>query len=218
MTTKQTNLSQAKPDYFAVSFIDDLTPRRDYLVLKRILEVSLILLFSPFIIALTLLTAIVVAIDIGNPIFYTENRHGKNLKKFKIFKFRTIRKTLNFDFKYHEELITPVGKFLRKHKLDELPQFWNVLKGDMSLIGPRPITAELHDEIIKEFEVYDYRYLVKPGITGLGQVSTPHFLTPEGAYPQFEKDVLYIKNISLKTDIKILWKTVMIVFSGKFSR
>ena len=161
------------------------------------------------------------------PVFYTARRIGKNNKPFKMYKFRSmvtnaeeLKKKLaeetgqedRFIFKMKDDpRITKVGHFIRKTSLDEFPQFYNVLKGDMSLVGPRPALPE---EVARYGSLYSARLLVKPGITGPWQVSGRSDLSQE----QSEYlDVSYIENWSIAGDLAILAKTVMVIFTGRGS-
>lgn len=154
------------------------------------------------------------------PIFFSQTRVGKNEKNFKMFKFRSmcvdaeekLAELLKHNevegamFKMKEDpRVTKVGKFIRKTSVDELPQLWNVLKGEMSLVGPRP---PLHREV-EEYTDYDkQRLLVKPGCTGLWQVSGRNEV---GFDEMVELDIRYIKNLNIKNDIKIIFKTIIIM-------
>jgi lipopolysaccharide/colanic/teichoic acid biosynthesis glycosyltransferase len=111
--------------------------------------------------------------------------------------------------------LTKVGQFIRLTRIDELPQFWNVLKGDMSLVGPRPERPEFDIQLAEAIPYYDVRYLVKPGITGWAQVMYPYGASVEDAYEKLAYDLYYIKNYSFWLDIGILFKTVRVVLLGK---
>jgi len=143
----------------------------------------------------------------GNP-FFTQERPGKDAKVFKLIKFKTMndKRDSKGNLLPDSERITSIGRFLRKYSLDELPQFFNVLRGDMSLVGPRPL-------LVKYLPLYNdrqaKRHLVKPGITGLAQVSGRNNLSWE---EKFELDVYYVENVSFLMDVKILLKTLYKVF------
>jgi lipopolysaccharide/colanic/teichoic acid biosynthesis glycosyltransferase len=143
----------------------------------------------------------------GSPIFFVQTRSGKNKKYFKIFKFRTmIAYTASFK---EADRLTRLGIFLRKFSLDELPQLFNVIKGDMSLIGPRPLLIEYDDHYS---DTQNLRFKVKPGITGLAQVQGRNNLTWE---EKFELDIKYVQQLSFINDVKILIKTIRVVFFSK---
>ncbi len=186
----------------------------------------LIIVFLPF---LVWLYCIVFLATKGHPIF-SHQRIGYNGRKFKVYKFRTMyidarerleklletceetRATWEKEFKLKDDpRITKIGKFLRKTSLDELPQLINVLKGEMSLVGPRPITQ---DEVVKYGEYFEYFTAVKPGITGLWQVSGRNDIDYE---ERVQLDVWYVRNWSIELDIQILIKTVLVVLGRKGS-
>ena len=162
-----------------------------------------ILCLSPFLLLLTILGAVKMK---GNP-FFTQERPGKDEKVFKLIKFRTMtcEKDENGDFLPDEMRLTKYGQLLRSTSLDELPEFLNILKGDMSFVGPRPLLVKylpLYNEEQKR------RHQVRPGLTGLAQVNGRNSLTWE---QKFEDDVKYVDSVSLVLDMKILFRTVMTV-------
>ena len=164
-----------------------------------ILSLILIILFSPFFI----IVSILIALKMGRPIFFKQKRPGLHNKIFTIYKFRTMtnEKDANNNLLTDEKRLLGVGKFIRALSLDELPQILNVLKGDMSFIGPRPLLIEylpLYNNIQKK------RHDVKPGITGLAQVNGRNSISWE---QKFEYDILYVENQSFFLDMKILWLT-----------
>lgn len=143
----------------------------------------------------------------GSPIFFVQIRTGKNKKYFKILKFRTMSKIKN-NIKEVDRL-TNLGVFLRRFSLDEIPQLINVLKGEMSLIGPRPLLVE-YDKYYSASQ--NIRFKVKPGITGLAQVYGRNTLSWD---EKFELDIKYVKELSFINDVKILLKTIKVVFFSK---
>ena len=175
-------------------------------VFDFLVSLLLIILLSPAF----LLIGIVIAIDAGNPVIYKQYRVGKDNKLFYIYKFRTMRKgtplAATSDLAEAEKYITKSGRFLRKTSLDELPQLFNVLAGDMSFVGPRPLIPEEKEirQLRKEYNVYS----VRPGITGLAQVNGRDMLSDEEK-ALFDKE--YVDKQSIKLDIKIMFKTVMVV-------
>jgi lipopolysaccharide/colanic/teichoic acid biosynthesis glycosyltransferase len=183
----------------------------EYLAQKRIDELFLILLASPIIILITLFIALVVFIDLRNEIIYKQTRIGRHEKLFTMYKFRTMRKSNDNG----EKKITSIGGLLRKYRLDELPQFWNVIIGDMSLIGPRPEKYDLYYEIKKELPAYQLRTLVQQGITGKAQVMLPHTSDLEGSRKKLIEDISYISDLSVANDLIILLKTIATVVTGK---
>lgn len=194
--------------------------------LTRIFDIILILLASPYILLFLVLISILIVLDSKGSVFYTQTRIGKGAHRFKAFKFRSM--VMNADQILQQYLdespeqkaewlathklkrdprITRVGAILRKLSLDELPQFWNILIGDMSLVGPRPIVAEEINKYGKCFELY---IQARPGLTGLWQVSG----RSDTSYKRrVELDEYYLLNRSLKLDILILLKTVSVVLN-----
>lgn len=174
-------------------------------VIKRIIDIVCsglgLIVLSPIL----LIIAILIRIKLGSPIFFIQDRVGKNGQIFKIIKFRTM---LDATDKWGEPLhdkerLTTFGKLLRSTSIDELPELINVLKGDMSLVGPRPLLVEYIPNYSKE---QWRRHEVKPGITGWAQINGRNCITWKR---KFELDVWYVDNISVFTDIKILLKTIV---------
>lgn len=164
-----------------------------------------ILALSPLLILLT----IILWIDFKDSPFFLQKRPGKNEKNFKIIKFKSMnnKKDVNGNLLSNRARTTKMGKFIRRYSLDEIPQLFNVIKGDMSLIGPRPLAVyylPYYNETEKK------RHLVKPGITGMAQVAGRNSLVWE---ERFSLDVEYVKNLSLALDAKILYKTVLKLLS-----
>jgi len=170
-------------------------------ILDKALALVLLILFMPFI----LFTALLVFFKIGTPILFTQVRAGFNEKLFSIYKFRTMseEKDMQGELLADEHRLKEVGKFIRKTSLDELPQLFNVLKGEMSFVGPRPLLVEylpLYNDEQKK------RHLVMPGITGWAQVNGRNALSWE---EKFAYDVWYVENQSFLLDIRILWITFL---------
>lgn len=160
---------------------------------------------------LMLLTAIVVRARLGAPILFTQVRIGRNGRKFSVYKFRSMSDTRDRDGNLlsDKQRLTPTGRLLRDLSLDELPQLWNVLRGDMSLIGPRPLLVEYMQHYSPQ---QARRHEMRPGITGWAQVNGRNVL---GWEQRFEHDVHYVENASFVLDIKILLLTVVKVFLRK---
>lgn len=153
------------------------------------------------------------------PVFYAQRRVGKDGKVFKLYKFRSMyidAEARGAQWAVEgDPRITPLGKKLRKSRLDEIPQFWNVIKGDMSLIGPRPERPAFHEEFCKRIDGWDQRLLVKPGISGLAQVTGGYELLPK---EKVVFDIRYIETRSISLDISIIVKTLKTVVSGDGAR
>ncbi len=174
--------------------------------LDRIIALLGLLMASPILIVVT----IILAIDFkGNP-FFKQKRPGKNEKIFSVLKFKTMndKKDAQGNLLPDSDRITSVGKFVRKSSLDELPQLWNVLKGDMSLIGPRPLLIAY---LPRYNEEQRKRHLVRPGITGWAQVNGRNAISWD---KKFEYDIYYVKHMSFALDLKIFFMTIQKVFKG----
>lgn len=193
----------------------NLSSKKLYFVVKRIFDIvfslAFLILFSP----IFLLVALLIKLTSEGPVFFKQTREGRDRKNFEVLKFRTM-KIDNNDFaptKENDSRITSIGSFLRKTRLDEIPQMLNVLKGQMSIIGPRPERPELAKDLELHVPFYNQRLLVKPGITGWDQVSGEyHSPSIEDTTKKIQYDLYYIKNISLPLDVSIFFKTIMTVF------
>ena len=169
----------------------------------------------PFIIIFGLL----IKIEDGGPITYKQERLGRYGKEFYVYKLRSMRTDAEkFGAQWAEKddpRITKVGKFIRKTRIDEIPQLFNILKGDMSIIGPRPERPSFTEEFNQEIPGFIDRLAVKPGLTGWAQVNGGYEITPE---EKLIEDIYYIKNRSILLDLKILFKTVKVVLTGDGAR
>ena len=178
---------------------------------KRLIDIATgvlgIILFSVII----FLTAIFIYITMGRPIFFVQTRPGLNEKLFKLWKFRTMKTPINGEEWLFSDgdRITPIGKIIRKYSIDELPQFWNLLKGDLSLVGPRPLLKEYLPVYTKRQR---HRHDVKPGITGWAQINGRNKLSLS---KRRELDVWYVENWSIALDVKIIFKTIGQFITGK---
>ncbi|MGI9651844.1 sugar transferase [Chryseobacterium sp. RLHN22] len=180
---------------------------------KRTIDIIISLLFLPFALFIILLGCISIFINSPGNVFFSQERVGKNSKKFKIYKLRTMTKKHDGGYtKDKDDRLFAVGKFLRKTKIDELPQLFNVLNGDMSIIGPRPERPKYVKESVAENSYFDLRHLVKPGITGWAQVNLPK-ATPKDNLKKLEYDLYYIKSYTPYLDFKILIKTIKVVLT-----
>lgn len=177
-------------------------------MLKRLFDISLILLSLPLLLPLLVLLAVIVRVRLDSPIFFRQVRPGFRGKSFAMIKFRSMvdKRDEEGDLLPDAVRLTKFGRFLRSTSLDELPGLWNVLKGDMSLVGPRPLLMEYLPLYSPE---QARRHEVRPGITGWAQVNGRNAISWE---QKFEYDVWYVDNQSLWLDIKILWLTVKKVF------
>lgn len=188
--------------------------------IKRIMDIVFSLLLLIVTSPATILAAIAIKLESEGPVFYKQERVGMNGKIFKIIKFRTMIK----DAEKHtgpvwsskgDPRITKVGKFLRKVRLDEIPQAINVLKGDMSFVGPRPERPYFVEKLSKEIPLYKRRLKVRPGLTGWAQVKHKYDESIEDVKIKLRYDLFYIENMSLRLDFKIILRTVFVVLFGK---
>jgi exopolysaccharide biosynthesis polyprenyl glycosylphosphotransferase len=185
---------------------------------KRYLDVLIAIVGGLVLSPLILATALLIFVTSGRPVLYRQVRTGENNKDFVVNKFRTMRLDAEISgamrTKEHDNRILPFGNALRKFRLDELPQLWNVLKGEMSFIGPRPERPEFIEELNKEIPYYNLRHTVKPGITGWAQVMTGYGDSTEDAFEKLQYDLYYIKNYSLILDISIMIKSIKVILFG----
>ncbi len=185
---------------------------------KRIADIVLALIGIAFAAPLFPFLALAIKLDSPGPILFCQIRCGKNKKEFLAFKLRTMRQDAEKNgpqwAQKNDPRVTRVGKFLRKSRLDEIPQFINILKGEMSFIGPRPERPEFIKTLEKEIPFYQQRLLVKPGLTGWAQVNFPYGASVEDALEKMQYDLFYIKNRSFALDLSILLKTIRTVLRG----
>ncbi len=188
--------------------------------IKRLMDIVFSLIILTLTLPVTLLVSLAIKLDSEGPVFFKQIRVGKDGKEFKIYKFRSMVK----DAEKHtgpvwstkdDPRITRVGKIIRKFRLDEIPQFINVLRGEMSLVGPRPERPYFVEKLSKEIPLYKRRLKVKPGITGWAQVKHKYDETIEDVKKKLQYDLYYIENISLRMDLKILFRTIFVVLFGK---
>jgi exopolysaccharide biosynthesis polyprenyl glycosylphosphotransferase len=187
--------------------------------LKRIMDIVLSLFVLVFFFPLYLFTAIGVLLSSPGPIFYSHERIGLHGKPFKIFKFRSMRTDAEKAgpqlSSKHDSRMTPFGRWMRKIRLDEIPQFWNVLIGDMSIVGPRPERQFFIDQIMQKAPHYGHLHKVRPGITSWGQVKFGYAENVDQMVERLKYDIIYIENMSLAVDFKIMIYTVMIILKHK---
>lgn len=187
---------------------------------KRIIDIVVSFLMLVATIPITIATAIAIKVESDGPVIYKQERSGINGKVFKVYKFRSMyqdaeKRTGPVWSQKDDPRITKVGRFIRRVRIDELPQIWNVFKGEMSLVGPRPERPFFVEQLAKEIPYYKRRLRVRPGITGWAQVKHKYDESIEDVKTKLQFDLFYIENMSLKTDIKILFRTVFVVLFGK---
>jgi exopolysaccharide biosynthesis polyprenyl glycosylphosphotransferase len=187
---------------------------------KRILDFFGALLLAVVLSPILLLTALAVLFSMGWPVLFTQSRTGVDLRPFRVVKFRTMVRDAEAKSgpvlaTEDDPRITPVGRFLRTYRLDELPQLWNILAGDMSFVGPRPERPVFVEEYCDDIPGYRERFKVKPGVTGLAQVSGGYATTPER---KLKYDLIYMYHQNLLMDLQIIVETVRVVLTGRGAR
>lgn len=165
------------------------------------------------------LIALAIKLDSPGPLFFAQVRVGNNEKPFRLYKFRSMRQDAEKDGAVwavkNDSRVTAVGRFLRNSRIDELPQLLNVLKGDMSFIGPRPERPEFVESLKRDIYYYSKRHTIKPGLTGWAQVRYPYGASVEDAVEKLRYDLYYIKNLSFMLDTQIMFETVKVVLFGR---
>ncbi len=191
-----------------------------YLTYRRIAEVALIMLLLPALLLIMLFISVPVFLCFKGKVIFRQQRVGTNGKIFTIYKFRTIDDNNGYDNcgnPLSKENVCMIGRFFRRHRFDELPQLLNVIKGDMSLIGPRPEIVRQFDFYAATIPNYSFRKSIPQGITGWSQVNYPHSDTVEGNYIKLKYDIEYINNIGFKLDMRIILSTIILILKGRLN-
>jgi len=188
-------------------------------IVHRMLALAGLILSLP----IAIITAILIKIDSRGPIFYKQERMGKSGHVFNVIKFRSMKTDAEADGKpiwaaTNDERTTRVGKIIRKLRIDEIPQFWNIIKGEMNFVGPRPERPHFVKQLATEIPYYEHRHLVAPGLTGWAQIKYPYGASVADAIQKLQYDLYYIKNQSLTLDMVIVFDTVKTVLFGKGGR
>lgn len=202
-------------DGFARSHLKDVT--------KRTFDVAASSLLLALTFPVMLVTVLLIWLESGGPVFYRQERVGEHGRIFKVLKFRSMRQDAERDgvpqwAKEQDDRATRVGRIIRLLRIDELPQVFNVLKGDMSFVGPRPERPYFVEDLTKKISYYPSRHTVKPGITGWAQIRYPYGATVEDALQKLQYDLYYVKNHTLFLDLIILSQTAQVVLFGKGAR
>ncbi len=216
-------------DFLSENQFGSTLPFKPYIQFKRVFEFLLTVVLLPFLLLMMAFIGIGILFTSGRPIFFKQERVGYRGKPFTILKFRTMENTLKVSESDNgdegppdllesdhdtAQMVTPIGRFLRKHRLDELPQFLNVLKGEISLVGPRPETVELVEHFHNKIKFFNYRHAVLPGITGWAQIKQGHVSTEAEAVEKLRYDFYYLKHFSPWLDFVILMRTFGVVIRG----
>lgn len=201
-----------------------LLPNSAYRQTKRIVDILVSLVVIPLLLVPMLILSVAIRLDSPGPVLFRQRRMGYRGHDFEVLKFRTMRTRASVACveaaiedaitQSEDHRITKIGRFLRRTRIDELPQIWNVLLGDMSIIGPRPEAIPLSEWYERELPFYSYRHIVRPGITGWAQVSQGHVADLDSVHTKLYYDFYYIKNFSAWLDLLITIRTVHTVLSG----
>lgn len=212
-------ISHLSPKWFLENTGFEIYHNNFNLKAKRLLDLLFALLIGIFAAPVIVIAAIIVKLESKGPVFFIQERIGEGNKKFNIVKFRSMTTDAEKDgpqwASKNDNRVTKFGKIMRATRIDELPQLWNVLRGEMSFVGPRPEREFFIQQLEKEIPYYNLRHTVKPGLTGWAQVMYPYGASVEDAYRKLQYDLYYIKHHSIPFDVKVLLKTVTIVIFGK---
>ncbi len=193
-------------------------PVTAYVLFKRLIDLSLIVLLSPVIVPLMLVTVIIIKLESKGSVLFWQKRVGVHGEVFNMVKFRSMTTDSEKDGSQFaqngDKRVTRFGRFIRKMRIDELPQLWNIIQGDMSLIGPRPEQVSFVQEFEKAIPRYASRHVVRPGITGLAQVEQGYVDDEDGTRTKLIYDLHYIDNLSFKMDMEIVGKTIYTIATG----
>ncbi len=219
--TGRISLHVVKPSWFI--FSDGFHRSTWNEVLKRALDLAAAMVGVVLSLPLMIVVAIAVRLESAGPVIYRQIRVGRMNRNFEMLKFRSMCKDAEKpdEAKWasqNDPRLTRLGRVLRKYRVDELPQLWNVIKGDMSFVGPRPERPGFVEDLREKVPYYDERHSVRPGLTGWAQVQYSYGSSVEDAYTKLEYDLFYLKNMSLTFDLAIILKTIKIVTGGHGSR
>jgi exopolysaccharide biosynthesis polyprenyl glycosylphosphotransferase len=214
-------IDNLSPSYFI--FQEGFRKSKVIMYIRRFVSLLVAAALLLFVSPLILITALFIKVDSPGPVFYTQKRVGKNGRIFDIIKFRSMRQDAEGGkgplwATENDPRVTRVGKVIRRMRIDEIPQLFNVLRGDIDLVGTRPERPEFVDKLMKLIPFYSLRHTVRPGLTGWAQVMFAYCGTIEESKEKLQYDLFYIKNMSIKLDLLILFKTVKIVLLGRGAR
>ena len=216
---KKIDINQINEEWILQSNGFDILNNEMQRNIKRGMDLILALILMVVLSPLALITSIIIKCESKGPVIFKQTRIGENMKPFKVYKFRSMK--LHDPKKYSkytldcDTRVTKFGKFMRKTRIDELPQLWNILKGTMSFIGPRPEWDILAKDYAEQINYYNLRHLIKPGITGWAQVMFPYGESLDDAKRKLEYDLYYLKHQDLILDVLIIAKTAKAVLFGK---
>jgi len=204
---------------FSDGFVKSRISRATKRLVGLVLSTFMLILFSPLI----LLVSVAIKLDSRGPVLFSQERVGEYGKIYTLYKFRSMRADAEKESgpvwaSENDPRITRVGKIIRKLRIDELPQLWNVFKGDMSFVGPRPERPVFVEKLKKTIPYYNKRFSVKPGVTGWAQIKYPYGASEEDALQKLKYDLYYVKNMSIVMDLIVIFHTAKTVLLGKGSR
>ena len=205
-------------------FLENITRKNNELfkATKRTIDIVCSVIFGLISLIIMPILALLIKSESKGPLIYKQERVGLNGKKITVYKFRSMvhnaETTQEIWAQKNDNRITRIGKFIRKTRLDEIPQFWNIFRGNMSFVGPRPERPKFVEQLKKKVPFYNERHLVKPGLTGWAQINFPYGSSIEDAHEKLQYDLFYIKNQSISLDISIILKTINAIFSINLGR
>jgi len=198
--------------------IASIPPQTVYLSIKRIMDIVMIIATLPVTIPVLLITAIFIKLESKGPVFFWQKRVGAFGKSFNMLKLRSMTTDSEKEGSQFasntDKRVTKVGRIIRKMRIDEIPQLWNVLKGEMSIIGPRPEQVSFVNKFNLTIPNYADRHVVAPGITGLAQTVQGYVDDENGTVVKLKYDLEYINSLSFMTDMKIVYKTIYTILTG----
>ena len=218
--TGRVNLDMLRPSWLI--FSGRGRQKRVSGIARAILHRTVALVGAIVSLPIAILTALLIKLESPGPVLYRQERVGKNGRPFTIMKFRSMRVDAEKDgpvwARSEDDRTTRVGRIIRKIRVDEVPQFWNILKGEMSFVGPRPERPHFVAQLAQEIPYYEQRHLIAPGLTGWAQIKYPYGSSIEDARQKLQYDLYYIKNQSLTLDAVILFETVKTILFGRGAR
>jgi lipopolysaccharide/colanic/teichoic acid biosynthesis glycosyltransferase len=210
-------------EHLSENHFGSLLPNHSYRKVKRLLDLALALILLPLLIVPGIVVAVMIKFESPGPAFFRQKRRGYRGNEFRVIKFRTMVHSIEDQARPgrdeaitrdHDSRVTRLGRFLRRTRIDELPQIWNILRGEMSWIGPRPEALALSEWYEAELPFYTYRHIVRPGISGWAQVNQGHVAQLDQVFEKLHFDFYYIKNFSAWLDLLILGRTITTIMTG----
>ncbi|MEA2083395.1 MAG: TIGR03013 family XrtA/PEP-CTERM system glycosyltransferase, partial [Thermodesulfobacteriota bacterium] len=205
-----------------IVFSEGFKQGRSVQIIKRVVDIALASFGLLIALPIILVTSVIIKLESPGTVFYTQDRIGERGTIFKVIKFRSMRSDAEKDgpvwASKDDSRVTRVGSFIRRVRIDEIPQMWSVLKGDMSFVGPRPERPVFVEQLTQNIPYYSLRHNIKPGITGWAQICYPYGASEEDALKKLEYDLYYVKNMSVWMDLLIVFQTIKTVLFQLGSR